>query len=111
MRVSFTNTVSHLSTENDNLRDNLRTVFQLDQNFPNPFNPTTRISYTLAKSGMVVLNVFDTLGRKIRTVVHEFQAAGIYQVKFDASQLPSGIYYYELRQQDFREVRKMVILD
>jgi len=71
--------------------------FTLFQNYPNPFNPSTRISYSLPNPGYASLRVYDILGREIQTLVNEFQKAGTYSVNFDASKLPSGIYFYKLQ--------------
>ena len=71
--------------------------FHLHQNFPNPFNPTTRIAYSISKSGIVTLKVYDVLGREITTVIDEFQNAGTYSVNLNAKNLPSGVYFYRLQ--------------
>ena len=71
--------------------------YQLDQNFPNPFNPTTRISYTMPEAGFVTLKVYDLLGKEIQTLVNEFQPAGSQTFEFDASRLSSGTYFYTVR--------------
>lgn len=69
----------------------------LSQNYPNPFNPLTTINYTLPGTGHVVLNVFDVTGKKVTTLVNSNQAAGSHRVKFNADNLASGIYFYNLR--------------
>lgn len=71
--------------------------FSLSQNYPNPFNPSTMIGYTLIESGMTRLTVFDMLGREVAVLVDQNQAAGSYQVSFDASGLPTGMYLYRLQ--------------
>jgi hypothetical protein len=71
--------------------------FALEQNYPNPFNPSTLIRYQLKGSGPVSLRVFDVLGKEVETLVNEWQAPGWYEAKFAASDLPSGIYFYQLR--------------
>lgn len=70
--------------------------FQLEQNFPNPFNPTTRIQFSLPKATIVKLVVFDVLGRAVTTLVQEYKQAGLYSVPFDGSRLASGVYLYRL---------------
>lgn len=70
--------------------------FALNQNFPNPFNPTTTIRFWLPTSAPVSLRVFDTLGREVAVLVAEVQSSGEHMVKFDANMLPSGIYVARL---------------
>lgn len=84
--------------------------FRLSQNYPNPFNPTTVIRYELPASGDVRLSVYDILGREVRMLVNEKQAAGSYEVKFDASGLASGVYLYRLTSGPFVETHKMVLV-
>jgi hypothetical protein len=85
-------------------------VFKLMQNFPNPFNPKTIINYELRITNDVKLNIYNLLGQKITTLVSQKQQAGKYLVEWDASELASGIYYYELKTSDFRDVKKMVYI-
>jgi hypothetical protein len=84
--------------------------YVLYQNYPNPFNPTTSIIYQLKDEGFVLLKVFNSLGQEIATLVNEKQNAGKYEVKFDASSLPSGIYFYSIRVNDFVQTKKMTLL-
>jgi len=84
--------------------------FTLDRNFPNPFNASTRIVYHIRNAGHVSLVVYDINGRKVATLLDEWQAAGEYQVIFDGTLLASGIYYYTLRQRSRQEMRKMVLV-
>ncbi len=93
--------------------DESRTVpfaFSLKQNYPNPFNPVTTIAYSLAKSSHVELTVFNLLGQKVATLVNAKQAAGQYQVTFDAAHLASGIYVYQIKAGSFVQTRKMLLL-
>lgn len=85
-------------------------TFELKQNYPNPFNPSTVITYHLAKQGHVQLDVFNTLGQKVMSLVNEKQAAGIYNVQFDARSLASGIYFYRIQTENFVKVHKMVFM-
>jgi hypothetical protein len=89
---------------------NLIQSHRLDQNYPNPFNPATTIDFTLPQSGFVTLKVYDILGREVATLLEAYRSAGQHAVNFDASQLTSGIYYYTLTADDFKESRKMVLL-
>ena len=98
--------------------NDLVNVFKLEQNYPNPFNPTTTISYTipkvetqnLASLQNVTLKIYDILGRKVATLVNEKQIPGKYSVQFNASNLPSGVYFYTLRAGNFVQTRKMVFM-
>ncbi len=81
----------------------------LDQNFPNPFNPSTKISYSIKEEGLVTLKVYDILGKEIATLVNENKPAGIYEADFNASQLPSGMYIYKLQAGSFSDVKKMLL--
>ncbi len=82
----------------------------LEQNFPNPFNPSTTIVYRLSQSGPVTLKVHDILGRETETLVSNYQAAGEHTVHFDASNLPGGIYFYTLQAGARRQTHKMLLL-
>ncbi len=84
--------------------------FQLVQNYPNPFNPDTKINFSLPVTGNVKLEIFDILGRSINTIVNEELNAGSYSVNWDASNYPSGIYFYRLEGSDFIETKKMVLI-
>jgi aminopeptidase N len=84
--------------------------FKLYQNYPNPFNPVTRISYDVPKRGVVSLKIFNVIGQLILHPVNEVKEAGSYTYEFDALNLPSGIYYYELIAGSFIDTRKMVLI-
>jgi len=84
--------------------------FSLEQNYPNPFNPSTTISFSVLNSGNVKLSVYNILGQEVRTLVNEEMPAGIYNVKFDGSDLTSGIYLYKIETADFVQVRKMMLV-
>ncbi len=86
------------------------TGYALEQNFPNPFNPTTVIPYTLARSGHVELVVRDILGRTVATLVDGVQSAGAHEAVFRASNLASGVYFYSLRSGEFFKTRSLVLL-
>lgn len=85
--------------------------FGLSQNFPNPFNPVTIINFGIPKKSAVTLKVYDALGREIATLVNnEVKTEGYYNVEFDASKLPSGIYYYSITAGDFTDTKKMIMI-
>jgi archaellin len=85
-------------------------VFALEHNYPNPFNPSTAIKYSIAKDGMVNISIYNTLGEKIGTIVNESLKAGNYEVQFDARQFASGIYFYKMESGDFVSVKKMMLI-
>lgn len=84
--------------------------YSLNQNFPNPFNPTTQITFTLKKSSFTSLKVFDALGRNVATLVDEELSIGSHKVDFDASRLTSGVYFYQIISGDFITTKKMMLL-
>jgi len=88
----------------------LARVFQLQQNYPNPFNPTTVVSYQLPMASEVKLVVYNLLGREVSVLVNERKAAGVHEVKFDGSNLASGVYFYRLIAGDFVQTRRMVLV-
>lgn len=84
--------------------------YKLEQNYPNPFNPETKIVYSLGSPDNVKLTIYDVLGKEITTLVNEFQNPGSYTVNFNAANLSGGVYFYELQTDNFRSVRKLVLL-
>ncbi len=84
--------------------------FYLEQNYPNPFNPVTKISWQTSVSGKQTLKVYDLTGKEIKTLVDDFRNAGKHEVYFDASNLASGIYYYQLTVGNKNETKKMVLI-
>jgi len=84
--------------------------FVLYQNYPNPFNPTTLIKYSLPEQQFVSLKIFDILGKEVATLVNENKPAGNYEVNFDAGNLSSGVYFYQLRASGFTETKKMLLM-
>ncbi|HQF43994.1 MAG TPA: T9SS type A sorting domain-containing protein [Ignavibacteriaceae bacterium] len=83
--------------------------YSLEQNYPNPFNPSTKISYSIKEEGLVTLKVYDVLGTEIAVLVNENKPAGVYEVNFNASGLPSGMYIYKLQSGSFTDVKKMLL--
>ena len=84
--------------------------FSLSQNYPNPFNPSTTISFSIPTSEYVLLKVFDVLGKEVATLVNDEKSAGKYEIKFDATGLSSGVYFYQLRTGSYDFIRKMLLL-
>ncbi|MCW8811204.1 MAG: T9SS type A sorting domain-containing protein [Ignavibacteriaceae bacterium] len=98
-------TVSGVEDEN-----NPPEKFQLSQNYPNPFNPSTTIKYRLTKPAKVTLKVYNLLGKEVVKLVSGDKNAGTYEVEFNASALPSGIYFYELKTGSFAQTKKMILM-
>ncbi|MCF8239879.1 MAG: T9SS type A sorting domain-containing protein [Melioribacteraceae bacterium] len=105
----------------------LEKKFSVSQNYPNPFNPTTKIKYTIPtvernavslkknkrfgeSRNNVSLRVYSILGEEITTLVNEAKQPGTYEVEFDASKLPSGVYFYRLNAGDYSETKKMILI-
>jgi Secretion system C-terminal sorting domain len=84
--------------------------FNLAQNYPNPFNPTTNITYNIPKSGNVTLSVYNMLGQQVALLINGIVTEGSHTTTFNASQLPSGVYFYKLQQGNNATVKKMLLL-
>lgn len=84
--------------------------FSLSQNYPNPFNPVTTLSFAISHSSFVTLKVYDVLGREVATLVNGERKAGDYQIQFDGSNLPSGVYFYSIAADNFSKVKKMTLI-
>jgi hypothetical protein len=84
--------------------------FSLDQNFPNPFNPSTTINFSVPKSGTVTIKIFDILGKEVATLVNENKPVGNYSVQLNASKLVSGVYFYRMQAGDFVQTKKSLLL-
>ena len=85
-------------------------TFKLFDNYPNPFNPSTVIKYSVAKNSFTTLNVYNSVGKLVTTLVNETKTSGTYEVEFNAEGLSSGIYYYKLTAGSFSETKKMILL-
>ncbi len=84
--------------------------FRLEQNYPNPFNPTTTISYSIPKSEKVTLKIYDALGKEVAELVNEFKSKGSCDVRFNGTNLASGIYFYKLTAGKFSQTKKMILM-
>jgi type IX secretion system substrate protein len=84
--------------------------YSLNQNYPNPFNPSTKITYTVPETGMVTLKVYDVLGKEVATLVNRVVNSGQHVVNFNAENLSTGIYFYELSAGEFVQTNKMMLL-
>jgi hypothetical protein len=99
-----------------NISTEIPSEFSLGQNYPNPFNAVTSIKFKVTSKGgrsqktEVRLKVFDLMGREVATLVNERLEAGVYEVRFDAGDLPSGIYFYRMQTENFSETRKLILM-
>lgn len=94
-------------TETENA---IPTEYSLEQNFPNPFNPATKIQYALPLDSRVTIKVYDNTGREVSTLLNEVKAAGRYELDFNAVSLPSGVYYARIQANEFVKVIKMMLI-
>jgi 1,4-alpha-glucan branching enzyme len=95
------------------VRSNKNTIvkeYKLSQNYPNPFNPSTIIRYQIPTAGNVTLKIYDILGREIKTLVNKYQQGGTYEITFNAANLSSGIYFYQIRTNNFVSTKKMILI-
>ncbi len=83
--------------------------YALEQNYPNPFNPSTNINFSIAEPSVVEIAVFNLLGQKVAVLMDEFKEAGLHSVSFNASQLPSGAYFYTIETPEFKQAKKMLL--
>lgn len=88
----------------------LASEYKLEQNFPNPFNPITKISYSLATKTRVKIKIFDILGHEVKTLLDDEKEAGAYSIEFDGTGLASGIYIFRINASDFTDTKKMVLM-
>ena len=103
----FNSFVTSIEDRNDH---SIPVRFELSQNYPNPFNPSTKITYSIPERSNVSLKIFDLLGSEVVELVNGELEAGIYDITFNASYLPSGVYFYRLKAGDFLETKKMILL-
>jgi hypothetical protein len=101
--------------ENNLANKSTATEYSLSQNYPNPFNPETTIEYTLPKHALVKLKVYDMLGQEVRTLVNEFQQAGVKSIAWDGKNeqgqpVPSGVYIYRIAAGEFTQSAKLAIV-
>ena len=90
--------------------DIVATRFELKANYPNPFNPTTTIEYSIGMAGQTRLMVYDIMGREIAMLVNEYRPMGTHKIVWNASSMPSGIYFYRLETSSFTRTQKMVLM-
>ena len=97
----LTNTNSNAETVSD---------YKLSQNYPNRFDPVTNIDFSIPKAGLVTLKIFDMLGKEIYKYVNDYKSPGTYSVKYNASNLSSGIYFYKIEVNGYADTRKMMLV-
>jgi len=97
-------------TDVEDHSQNIPSTFGLSQNYPNPFNPSTVIKYQVSQNTFVNVNVYDILGNQVRNLVREEKAAGSYEITFDASNMPSGVYFYSIQTGSFTQTKKMILM-
>jgi len=85
-------------------------AFYLEQNYPNPFNSSCAIKYSIPKSSQISLKIFNTLGQEIETLVSDEKPVGTYELNWNAANLPSGVYFYQLKAGEFISTKKMILL-
>lgn len=89
---------------------NIPSDYYLSQNFPNPFNPSTKITYSIPSSSRVIIKVYDAVGKEIETIENNNRSAGTYVITFNAQHLASGVYYYKITANDYSATKKFVLL-
>lgn len=108
-RINAYKSVVPLTSINPN-GNTVPSVFKLEQNYPNPFNPTTKINFSLPKSGLVKITVYDSKGSEVETLLNENKQAGSYTVNFNAMALSSGVYFYKITSGGFTDVKRMMLI-
>jgi len=102
--------LSEMVTGVSQRKSDVPSQFALRQNYPNPFNPSTTIQYQIPKQSYVTLEIFDLLGRETASLVNEIKQAGTHTVKWDASRLSSGVYFYTITAGAYRETKRMILM-
>jgi hypothetical protein len=98
------------SDSNTEVESSSATEFSLNQNYPNPFNPSTVIAYSIPQSANVMMVVYNSIGQNVKILENGFKNAGNYTVSFNASEFPSGVYFYRIEAGQFTQIRKMMLL-
>ena len=84
--------------------------YSLRNNYPNPFNPATKIKYSIPHSSLVQIRIFDMLGKELETLVNEEKPSGTYELTWNAADLPSAVYLYQIKAGNFIQTKKMVLM-
>jgi hypothetical protein len=107
--ANFWLTGSSIPTKVENKTQTIH-YFNLEQNYPNPFNPTTKISWQSSVGSHQILKIYDVLGSEIVNLVDEYKPAGSYEIIFNAGELPGGVYFYQLKTENFIETKKLILM-
>ena len=99
-----------ITSVNGGMNDGLPNSFALMQNYPNPFNSTTIINYSLPNTSIVTINLYDVLGNEIATLLKEKKSSGNYKIELNTNNLTSGIYYYQMRTNSFKNTKKLILI-
>lgn len=105
-----TTVVLNVSGVNENLIDFNPNEYKLYTNYPNPFNPSTKIRYAIPQTSFTTLKVYSVTGKEVATLINEEKTPGVYEVSFDGKGLSSGIYFYKLQSGSFSDIKKMILL-
>jgi hypothetical protein len=108
--TAATITINDPTSVNEGEDATVPTVFALEQNFPNPFNPSTTIAFSLPRQSRVTLKVFNVVGEEISTLVDQELSAGRYEAHWDAGQMNGGVYFYRLQAGAFVQTRKLILI-
>lgn len=106
MAGNITATVSGIGNNGSNIPDQ----FKLFQNYPNPFNPVTNIRFLIAQQGFVKLSIYDIVGNQVASLINQNMVPGDYNVDFDASNIPTGVYMYRLETASYSSVKRMILV-
>ncbi len=102
--------LSEMITSVNNTSDNLPNEYSLKQNYPNPFNPSTTIKYSVPRLSVVQIKIYDLVGREIKTLISEEKQAGNYEIKYNASDIASGIYFCKMITNGFNQTKKIILI-
>jgi hypothetical protein len=106
--ITFVENMGYIGIDENN--DNLPSYITLEQNYPNPFNSSTTVEFSIPKAGVVTLEIYNILGRRVQKLTEGIQSSGRHKITWDADNLVSGIYFYRLQTGDLVDIRKMILI-
>lgn len=106
----ITNSSNKPYKEQYSIKNNAPNKFYIKQNYPNPFNPSTEINFGIPKDNFVTVDIYNSLGQLVKSLMKEYKSAGNYSVKFDGTDYSSGLYFYKIKAGDFTEIKKMLLV-